>query len=58
MKVGRNKRQFRYDLNETPYDYTVEVMTRFMGLNMIAECLKNYGQRFITFYRRCDENHP
>ena len=52
MKVGRNKRQFRYDLNETPYDYTVEVMTRFMGLNMIAECLKNCGQRFVTLNRR------
>ena len=51
-KVGKTTRPFRYDLNETPYDYTVEVMNRFMGLNMIAECLKNYGQRFITFYRR------
>ena len=51
-KVGRNKRQLRYDLNEIPYDYTMEVMNRFMGLNMIAECLTNYGQRFMTLYRR------
>ena len=29
----------------------VEVMNRFKGLNLI-ECLKNYGQRFITLYRR------
>ena len=35
MKVGRNKRQFRYDLNETPYDYTVEVRNRIKGLDLI-----------------------
>ena len=44
-------RQFRYDLNQIPYDYIVEVMNRFKGLYLI-ECLKNYRQRFITLYRR------
>ena len=34
-----------------PYDYTVEVRNRFKGLDLI-ECLKNYGQRFVTLYRR------
>ena len=38
-------------LNQIPYDYTVEVTNRFKGLDLI-ECLKNYGQRFITLYRR------
>ena len=34
-KVGKNKRPFRYDLNQIPYDYTVEVRNRFKGLNLI-----------------------
>ena len=34
-----------------PYDYTVEVTNRLKGLDLI-ECLKNYGQRFVTLYRR------
>ena len=34
-----------------PYDYTVEMTNRFKGLDLI-ECLKNYGQRFVTLYRR------
>ena len=50
-KVGKTTRPFRYDLNQIPYDYTVEVTNRFKGLNLI-ECLKNYGQRFTTLYRR------
>ena len=40
-KVGKTTRPFRYDLNQTPYDYIVEVTNRFKGLHMI-ECLKNY----------------
>ena len=50
-KVGKTTRPFRYDLNEIPYDYTVEVTNRFKGLALI-ECLKNYGQRFMTLYKR------
>ena len=50
-KVGKITRPFRYDLNQIPYDYTVEVTNRFKGLELI-ECLKNYGQRFLTLYRR------
>ena len=34
-KVGKTTRPFRYDLNQTPYDYTVEVTNRFKGLDMI-----------------------
>ena len=33
-KVGKTTRPFRYDLNETPYDYRVEVMNRFKGLDL------------------------
>jgi len=50
-KVGKTTRPFRYDLNQVPYDYTVEVRNRFKGLDLI-ECLYNYGMRFVTLYRR------
>ena len=50
-KVGKITRPFRYDLNQIPYDYTVEVRNRFKGLDLI-ECLMNFGQRFVTLYRR------
>ena len=51
-KIGKTTRPFRYDLNQIPYDYTVEVTKRFKGLDLIGECLKNYGRRFMTLYRR------
>ena len=50
-KVRKTTRPCRYDLNQIPYDYIVEVTNRFKGLYLI-ECLKNYGQRFITLCRR------
>ena len=50
-KVGKTTRPFRNDLNQIPYDYTVEVRNRFKGLDLI-ECLMNYGWRFVTLYRR------
>ena len=34
-KVGKSTRPFRYDLNQIPYDYTVEVRNRFNGLDLI-----------------------
>ena len=49
--VGKTTRAFRYDLDQIPYDYKVEVANRFKGLDLI-ECLKNYGWRLVTFYRR------
>ena len=36
-KVGKISRPFRYDLNQIPYDYTVEVRNRFKGLDMIEK---------------------
>ena len=50
-KVGKTSRPFRYDLNRTLYDYTVEVRNRIKGLHLI-ECLMNCGWRFMTLYRR------
>ena len=50
-KVGETTRPFSYDLNQIPYDYTVRLINRFKGLDL-TECLKNYGQGFVTLYRR------
>ena len=35
-KVGKTTRPFRYNLNQIPYDYTVEVTNRFKGLDLIV----------------------
>ena len=45
-EVGKTTKSFRYDLNQIPYDYTVEVTSRFKALDLI-ECLTNYGWRFV-----------
>ena len=50
-KVGKITRPFKYDLNQIPYNYTVEVRTRFKGLDLI-ECLRKYRWRSVTPYRR------
>ena len=47
-KVRKTTRPFRYQIH---YDYTVKVMNRFKRLDLI-ECLMNYGQKFMTLYRR------
>ena len=49
-KVGKTTRLFRYEINQIPYDYTVEERNRFKGLDLI-ECLTVYAQRFVTLYR-------
>ena len=51
MKGGKFTGPFRYDLNQIPYDYTVEMTTRFKGLDLV-ECLNNCGWRFESLYRR------
>ena len=56
-EVGKTTRPFRYDLNQIPYDYTVEVRNRFKGLDLI-ECLMNYGQGFVTCTGDRDQDHP
>ena len=50
-KVRKITKSFLYDLNKIPYNYTMKVTNRCKGLDLI-ECLKNYGQRFVTLYRR------
>ena len=50
-KVEKTTRPFRYDLNQIPDNYTVEVTNKFKRLDL-TEYLKNYGQMFVTLYRR------
>ena len=51
--LGETIRPFRYDPYQMPYDYTVEMMNRFQGLDLIDRVPEElYGQRFVTLYRR------
>ena len=50
-KVGKTTKAFRYDLNEIPYDYTVEVRNRFKGLDLIDR-VPDELWRFVTLYRK------
>ena len=63
-KVGENTRPFRYDLNQIPYDYTVEVRNRFKGLDLIGrvpdelwnevhDIVQETGIRTIPMERKC-----
>ena len=45
-------RPFRYDLNQIPYDYTVDVTYRFKGLDLIDRVPEELWMRFMTLYRR------
>ena len=56
-KVGKTIRPFRYDLNQIPYDYTVEVRNRFKGLDLI-EYLMNYGWRSGHSTGDRNQDHP
>ena len=51
-KVGKTTKPFRYDPNQIPYDYTVEVRNRFKGLDLIDRVPENYGWRFRTLYKK------
>ena len=50
-KLGKTTQSLRYELNQIPYDYRVEVTNRFKGSDL-TECLKNYEWRFVALYRR------
>ena len=51
-KVGKTARSFRYDLNQIPYDYTVEVRKRFKGLDLIDRVPDELWNEVVTLYRR------
>ena len=51
-KVGKITRPFRYDLNQIPYDYTVEVRNRFKGQDLIDRVPDELWNQLVTLYRR------
>ena len=51
-KVGKTTRPFRYDLNQIPYDYTMEVTNRFKGLDLIDTVPDELQTEVMTLYRR------
>ena len=51
-KVGKTIRPFRYDLDQIPYGFTVEVTNKFKGLNLVDRVLGSCGKRSRTLYRR------
>ena len=63
-KVGKTTRSFRYDLNQIPYDYTVEVTNRFKGLDLIdrlpdelwtkvSDTVRKTGIKTIPLEKKC-----
>ena len=55
-KVGKTTRQFRYDLNQIPYNYIVEGTNRFKGLDLIDRVPKELWTEVHT--GDSDQNHP
>ena len=57
-KVGKTARPFTYDLNQIPYDYTLEVRNRFKGLDLIDRVPDELRMEVCdNFYRR-QESRP
>ena len=65
-KVGKTTRLFRYDLNQIPYDYTVEVRNRFKGLDLIDrvpeelwnevhDIVQETGNKTIPMEKKCQK---
>ena len=65
-KVGKTARPFRYDLNQIPYDYTVEVRNRFKGFDLIdrvpdelwmevCDIVQETGIKIISMEKKCKE---
>ena len=63
-KVGEITRPFRYDLNQIPYDYTVEVRNRFKGLDLkdrvpdglwmeVCDIIQETGNKTIPMEKKC-----
>ena len=55
-KEGKTTRPFIYDLNQIPYDYTVEVTNRFKGLDLIDRVPEEHEWSFMALYRGRDKN--
>ena len=67
-KVGKTTIPFRYDLNQIPYDYTVEVRNRFKGLDLIDrvpdelwlevhDSVQETGSKTISLQKKCKKQN-
>ena len=57
-KVGKTTRPFRYDLNQIPNDYTVEVRNRFKGLDLIDRVPDELWMEICDIVQETGINHP
>ena len=57
-KVGKTTRPFRYELNQIPYDYTVEVRNRFKGLDLIDRVPDELWNEVRDIVQQTDQDHP
>ena len=57
-KIGKTTRPFRYDLNQIPYDYTVEVRNRFKGLDLIDREPDELWTEICDSTGDRDQDHP
>ena len=58
-KVGKTTRPFRYDLNQIPYNYTVEVRDRFKGLHLIDRVPEEVWKEVHNIVQEAMiKNHP
>ena len=57
-KVGKTTRPFRYDLNQIPYDCTVEVTNRFKGLDLIDRVPDELWNEVHDIVQDRDQDHP
>ena len=56
--VGKTTRLFRYDLNQIPHDYTVEVRNRFKGLYLIDRVPDELWTEVCDIVQETDQDHP
>jgi len=56
-KTGKTTRIFRYDLHQTPYDFTVEVTSRFKGLDLVHRVPEELWVE-VHFTGGSNQNHP
>ena len=57
-KIGKTTRPFNYDLNQIPYDYTVEVTNRFKGLDLTDRLPEELWMEVCNCTGGGDQNHP
>ena len=57
-KIGKTTRPFRYDLNQAPFYYTVEVTNRFKGLDLIDREPEELWMEVCNIVQETDQKHP